>query len=173
MVMARSLLHALLSAKSSLKEVMVDLNAFLIRDMTEIQFMTMLLCHWNETEQKLKYVGAGHEHILIYRAKEKTHECIKTGGILIGMLPDISPILKEKEIILEPGDMVVLYTDGVTEARNENDELFGLLNLIDLVDKYGELDARPFIEQTVQELKQFIGKQKQFDDITLIALKKT
>lgn len=172
MVMARSFLRSLLSTNKSLKEVMANLNSFLIQDMKETQFMTMLVCHWEETEQKLKYVGAGHEHILIYKAKEKKLIAIKTGGIMIGMLPDISPIIKEKEIELEEGDLVLLYTDGVTEARNKDDDLFGLTRVKEYLVKYGHLDSEAFLNRMMGELLSFMGDQKQFDDITMIALKK-
>ncbi len=103
--------------------------------------------------------------------KGKTGELImlKAKGIALGALEDIK--LEERKIILNSGDVVVFYTDGVTEAVDDREEQFGEERLFKAIKENHNLSAKDIIEKINEETLSFCGKQPQFDDITLMALK--
>jgi serine phosphatase RsbU (regulator of sigma subunit) len=129
----------------------------------------MLYFRWDAATNKLSYSSAGHEHILIYRGNGKV-ESIQSGGFMLGMMPDIAHFLEDRSITLSPGDKVVLYTDGVTEARNPQEDLLGLPKLIELVSKHGSKPANELLASIKDEVYSFISTREQFDDITLVVM---
>jgi hypothetical protein len=120
-------------------------------------------------------VGAGHEYILHYHAASKEVEKIATGGIAIGMLPDLSKIVKEQEIHLENNDVLLLYTDGIDEAWNEKKEnMYGTDRLIQQLSKVATLKTAEAIgNEILENVKIFQGKGEKTDDITLMVFKRT
>jgi len=120
------------------------------------------------------YTGCGHEHILVYRADEGVTEVITTGGIALAIAEDIEKIVEEKEIKLKPNDVVVLYSDGITEAINEKQELFGLERLTACVTKYGHMgDSLKIFEAISKDVTEFVSETIQNDDMTLICMRLT
>ena len=75
------------------------------------------------------------------------------------------------DIQLQPGDGIVLYTDGITEARNSDKQFYGIERLCKVVSHYWHLTAQEIQQAIVANVKQYIGTQKVFDDITLLVLK--
>jgi sigma-B regulation protein RsbU (phosphoserine phosphatase) len=94
---------------------------------------------------------------------------LEAKGIALGVMPDIG--LEEREISLQEGDMVVLYTDGVTEAINNKEEQFGKERLISIAEKNCSLPASELVKRIQQEITEFSQGQPQFDDLTLMILK--
>jgi sigma-B regulation protein RsbU (phosphoserine phosphatase) len=94
---------------------------------------------------------------------------LKAKGMALGIMPEIQ--LEEKEIQLEKGDVVTLYTDGVTEAINKKNEQFGTARLATVVDRNHNLSASEIVKMVEQEVTEFSEGQPQFDDITLLILK--
>lgn len=154
-------------------EVLVNTNKYIKRWIKKAMYMTLVMLSWDLKTQKLSYVGAGHEHILVYRVKTGECEAVLTGGIALGMVPDNSKIIKEKEILLEDGDCVVLYTDGLTEAKNKKGEMFGLDNLKQsLVENVMNYSAEGINYHMARDVSTFVGDAEQSDDMTLIVLKR-
>ncbi|OPY37521.1 MAG: Stage II sporulation protein E (SpoIIE) [Methanoregula sp. PtaU1.Bin051] len=94
---------------------------------------------------------------------------LEAKGIALGVLDDIA--LESAQIQLRSGDIVVLYTDGVTEAANEKDEEYGLERLTAKVNASRHLTAKGIIAAIADDVSQFAGSRPQFDDITLMVLK--
>jgi len=94
---------------------------------------------------------------------------LKAWGIALGVIDEVD--LEPVEVALSPGDVVVLYTDGVTEATNERDEEYGLARLSSLVSESRGLPAKEIINAIVRDVTAFAGSRPQFDDITLMVLK--
>ncbi|MFA5116059.1 MAG: SpoIIE family protein phosphatase [Candidatus Omnitrophota bacterium] len=86
------------------------------------------------------------------------------------MLSDIDSYLEEKQLKLENGDKILLYTDGVTEAENENLERFGLGRLEEAFQKHSSKPANELMLAIKDEVYSFIGAHPQYDDITLVVL---
>jgi serine phosphatase RsbU (regulator of sigma subunit) len=174
MAMARSALRSLVQNEKvprSTLPLVQGLNTHLCGDIPKGMFMTLNVLNWDADTRKLKYTPAGHEHILIYRAGAKQVEKIKAGGVACGVLKQASAKMTEKEIDLNPGDHVILYTDGVTESMNAKNEEFKLDRLVALVRSQGSLGPKVLCEKIYAELETFRGDAEVHDDITLVALK--
>lgn len=115
-----------------------------------------------------------HEEVLVVRA-EGTVERIDTIdlGFPLGIVDDITAFVSQMQISLNPGDGVVLYTDGVTEAENSQRALYGLQRLIDMVQRHWKDAAIDIRQAVIEDVRQHIGDSAILDDITLVVLKKT
>jgi sigma-B regulation protein RsbU (phosphoserine phosphatase) len=174
MMMVNTLLHTYAEMYSNAYDIVVNTNKQLKPRIKSSMFMTMVMLKWDHKTQKMTYVGSGHEHILIYRAKTGKLESIESGGIALGMTPDNSKIVKELNIPLEIDDQIVLYTDGITEAENNTGEMFGLDRLKELITKYApEYGPEGLTHHVALDFSQFVGDAVQHDDITIMAIKYT
>jgi len=113
-----------------------------------------------------------HEEVLLVRKNGKI-ELIDTFelGFMVGIEEDITKFISHQEISLQPGDGVVLYTDGITEAQNTEEQQYGLERLCEIVSDNWSGNAKEVQQAVVVDVKDYIGKQKIFDDITLLVLK--
>lgn len=172
MMMVNTLLHTYTEMYKSTYDIVVNTNRQLKPRIKSSMFMTMVMLRWDHKTQKMTYVGSGHEHILVYRAKTGEVESIESGGIALGMTPDNSKIVKEQKIPLEIGDVIVLYTDGITEAQNNEGQMFKVEGLIELFKKYvSEYGPEGITHHIALDFSEFVGDTEQADDITLMALK--
>ncbi len=171
MMRTRTILHALAACGTSPKNALIKLNEYLAATVEVGKFMTLLYLLWEPNKKKMSYAAAGHEYILIYKAETGECQCIKSGGIAVGMVDDISLLTKEKELSVRAGDAVVLYTDGVTEAENSSGERYELDRLIAVVQKQGMKPAKELHKFVLDDIYKFIGGAEQWDDITLLIMK--
>jgi sigma-B regulation protein RsbU (phosphoserine phosphatase) len=93
---------------------------------------------------------------------------LETGGIVLGMLPDIP--YQEEKTQLNSGDLLVMFSDGITEAMNDQEEEFGEERLMSLMEDHGQLSPEDLLEKIVTEAKAFTGGTQQQDDMTLVAI---
>jgi serine phosphatase RsbU (regulator of sigma subunit) len=102
-----------------------------------------------------------------------TLECIDTMdlGFPIGLVDDIGDFIAQTEMQLNPGDVVVLYTDGITEAKDINKGLYGLERLQQVVVENRQRTAKEIRDAAIEDVRRYIGAQKVFDDITLVVMK--
>jgi len=115
------------------------------------------------------YVSAGHNPPFVLAGCGSDTIMLQAKGIALGVVPDIG--LEEKEITLSSGDVVVLYTDGVTEAINNEEKQFGQSRLLAIAEQFRSLSASDIIKRIQQEVFEFSSGQPQFDDFTLMVLK--
>lgn len=173
MIMVNTIIRTYSELYSSGYDIIVNTNRILKQRIEPRRFMTCVLLRWNAQEQKLYYTGAGHEHIFTFVKKEGVCEVRRTGGIALGMVPDISKIVREEVIPLESGDFVVLYSDGIIEAKNMEGEMFGVERLKKAVEQYaGTATPEELFTRLSKDFGIFVGDQVQEDDITLIALQR-
>ncbi|MDD4352345.1 MAG: PP2C family protein-serine/threonine phosphatase [Candidatus Gracilibacteria bacterium] len=171
MIMVDVLLHTFSKVYKNIKDVFVQVNKNLTPRIDATMFITMLLLKWNVPNQKLSYIGAGHEYIIHYHARSKKSTTTPSGGIALGMVPEVENLVEEKTLNLEVGDVIVIYSDGITEALNERGEMFGLDKLASVIERFGYQDAKGIFNNTTKILSEFMGKKAQRDDMTLIVLK--
>ena len=173
MVMVDTLFTALVSQGINKgQELIAQVNALLTPRISSKLFMTAVMLRWDKNEQKMYYTGAGHEHILVYHQNTEAVDAIRSGGIALGMVPDVSKIVKEQEIPLEVGDSIVLYSDGITEAKNQTGEMYTVEKLTDSFKKHGYLPSSSSIfDHLTQDFSDFVGEYVQVDDITMIVIK--
>ena len=173
MIMARSYLRPLTRTGMTPSEILLEANRLLFGDTRRDVFMSALVLHWSDETGRFLWCGAGHEHLVVYRARTRRSEAIKAGGcVLAAVREPPAGLFQDHELLLEPGDALVLYTDGVTEAKNPAGEMFELEQLQRLVELYGHLSAKDLLEAVLWELKQFINGAEQADDITVVTVKR-
>lgn len=173
MTMATSLMSVFADLYSSAYEVLVNVNYYIKRHIKKAMFLTMVMLSWDNQTKKLTFVGAGHEHILVYRSDTGQCEAILSGGVALGMVPDNSKLIKEQEIILNEGDFVILYSDGIVEARNTAGELYGLERLKQAVIEFApQYSAEGVNYHIAQAVSKFNEGHVQDDDMTLIVLRR-
>jgi len=131
--------------------------------------MTLTLLDYSQGKLQL---SGQHEEVIIVRANGEV-ELLDTVdlGFPIALIDDISDFVSSTQVQLNSGDVVVLYTDGITEAINMNQEQYGLERLIDIVKLYYQCSTHEIKEAVIDNLRQHIGTQKVYDDITLVVLK--
>jgi len=155
--------------EDDLKKLIVDLNEYLSNKINTGMFVTMLIFEWDSKENKLYYVSCGHEHILHYHSKDKTIECIRSGGLALMMDSDIYPYIKKCELAVEKGDAIILYTDGVTETFSPAKEQFGLERLVEFFEKVPI--NRSAVEKLLpQTLLNWRGDDNRTDDTTCMLM---
>jgi len=169
MALARTIVRAKATRSSGVSEVIRDANSLITADAKSGMFVTLFYAVLDVSERTLTYVSAGHNPPVIFKAKTRTVMRLDAKGIALGAIEDIE--LEERKIILDGGDIVVFYTDGVTEAINKSMEQFGEERLITTIKANHELSADDMIEKIKGEVLAFCGDEPQFDDITLMALK--
>ncbi len=117
----------------------------------------------------VSYCNAGHDNPM-YIKHDKTINRLSNGGLLLGFLENNT---YEKDLIdLKHGETIIIYSDGITEAMDENDNEFREENLIRSILENYDLSAKEIADKIISNIKSFIGKQKQHDDMTLIVIKK-
>lgn len=172
MIMARCFFQALADGEETTKAIISELNHLLFKDTRRDMFMTMLVLAYDTQDQTIKWTGAGHEHLLIWRAAKQAVEELPSGGVPLGMR-DGGDHFAQNTLQLEKGDQVLLYTDGVTEAVNPDGDMFDLEATAALFAKHAHSDAELVVKSVLKELQGFIGTAEQSDDITLVAFQKT
>jgi sigma-B regulation protein RsbU (phosphoserine phosphatase) len=142
-------------------------NRSLFRDINSDGFVTCLYAVLDPAVGEIRFSGAGHPLPLLHNGSGVME--IEAYGLPLGLQQDVS--YDEVSTFLAPGDMVVLYTDGVVESLNSSRELFGFERMMRLVQREGSLSAEAMVERTWSAAHAFSGEAGQADDITVIALK--
>ena len=171
MVMARSILRSLVARNPRPGDALRETNRLPKQDIKPGMFMSMLLAAVDENG-RLLLAGCGHERPLIYRAATKTVEKIDLGGLVLGVIDDIGPHLAEARLQLEPGDQLFLYTDGVTEAVDEERKHFGMDRVEDILRHHGDQPPGRLLDAYFDAIGFHAGGATQHDDITMISLRR-
>jgi serine phosphatase RsbU (regulator of sigma subunit) len=159
---------------STIKDLLVSVNRILKEKTSSNMFMTLVMLKWIASQGKLKYVSAGHEQMVHFHAAEKKVTLTPAGGIALGMLNDISKTLNENEVLMEKDDTLIIYSDGIPECWKNEKEMYGMARLKRAVSEYSDLPTAFALRNALlADVKEFAGKYKQMDDITLIVLKRT
>jgi len=157
-------------AVASVAEMAAAINRYLVETTAPNKFATLWLGRLNPHAHELSYTNAGHNPPLLMRARGEV-EFLEKGGIPVGVLGEA--VYAEERLRLEPGDVLVLFSDGVSESTNEQGEEFGVARLVDVVRRHRELRAASLRDRIEEALSLFVGKARPADDITLLILKRT
>lgn len=169
MALSRTLIRASTARNPTVANAIRQANKLIFEDSKSSMFVTLFYAIVDSKKMNLTYVNAGHNPPLLLRETSGEIVLLKAKGIALGVIEDVE--LQEVEIGLGSDDLIVLYTDGVTEAINEKGEQFGQERLIMVIRDNCTLLAKDIIEHVQNEIMAFAGKQPQFDDITLMVLK--
>lgn len=144
------------------------INDLLTQNTGDGRFITFFWGILDENEKSYNYVNAGHNPPILVRNGEIIR--LSEGGIILGVMKTIIPYNKNK-IYLQSGDMLVLFTDGVSEAMNTNSEEFGEDRLEDLCKKISTLSSQGALDLIKKEVESFTHGAPQSDDLTLMVIK--
>ncbi|OGI12321.1 MAG: hypothetical protein A2Y40_00845 [Candidatus Margulisbacteria bacterium GWF2_35_9] len=169
MILAKNTLEDLYQKKISLRKMMQVANKKLIEytEGSAINFVTVFAASLNTQNNKLTFSKAGHTAPLVFKKNGDVHS-LETEGVFLGMFDN--PEFEEKEITLEKGDKVFLYTDGLNEARNPKDELFGVAKLTEVLKQNIWLSGENLFQKIMDEIKEYTGNSSVNDDITMVLL---
>lgn len=170
MALSRTILRTMTIGKHSPREAVERANEVILADARTDMFVTVFHGELNPPRHQFTFVNAGHNPPLHYHAARGQLTTLKGHGIALGVLPTIT--LEEHTIDLAPGDVLLMYTDGVTDAINEREEEFGDERLADLVMVNAHKSADELIDEIKRAVTEYAGEHVYFDDLTMIALKR-
>ena len=146
-----------------------SVNALLMEENAAGMFVTLWLGVLNVKTGHMKYVNAGHEYPAIYRNGGQFEVYKDNHGAPVACKKKIK--LKLNEMELNPGDILYLYTDGITEATNTELEMFGHERAIRVLNENVELEVRELDKAVRAAVDEFVGDAEQFDDITTLCIR--
>ncbi|MHC4134561.1 MAG: SpoIIE family protein phosphatase [Planctomycetota bacterium] len=169
---ARSLVRTFLPRVDDLAAVLTEVNGGLARDMTHGTFMSLFLGELDTGTGALRYASAGHGAALLYRASAEAFRELEPTGAALGLLKE-SPYELARLRPLAPGDILLLFTDGVPEAMNAARELFGLARLKACVTRLRRAPAPEILHAVEEAVTRFTGGVAPSDDASLMVVKGT
>lgn len=154
----------------SLSQLTGKVNRLLCASTGPNSYATFFYARLDEQTRRLTYVNGGHNPPFLLRNHQSgTIEELREGGMIIGMFPFSQ--YEEGSVQLESGDVLMLYTDGVSEAHNPAEEEFGEERLKDVLRRYGHLPAEQMSEAILGDLQQWMSDAPQHDDLTFVLMK--
>ena len=170
MMSSRTLLKGSAISYHDPGKVLAEVNTLLQEDETDSMFVTMLYAVYDPETGVFTYASGGHDAPLLVRPDGSSTLLQLTGGIALGVVPGIE--YRQTTHHVEPGETIVLYTDGVTEAMNHDGELFGLEGLRSYFEATPPGDSEATGLQVMQAVSAFAGDAPQSDDITCLTLRR-
>ena len=168
MVIAKTLIKNHAQNKDTPGSVFTQTNEQLCEGNDAGLFVTAWMGVLEISTGKLIYVNAGHNPPLLRRADEKFEWLKSRPGFVLAGMEGVR--YRENEMEMQPGDMLFLYTDGVTEATNANQELFGEERLLETLNEQPKLPVSALLPKVKKSIDSFVGEAEQFDDITMLSL---
>ncbi len=166
MASARASLRAYLEDPHEVKDAIARLNRVLCRDTQSDQFVTLFYGMFDSNDRTFTYTNAGHNPPMLFRNGKIIP--LQTGGLVLGIFPDA--IYEEEKIDLQENDLLVLYTDGITEAQKDN-EYFGVKRLSRIVEENKDVSPEKLIETILTKVSEFDDYSSPNDDTTIVVLK--
>jgi len=169
-----SSLHAAVRAQSqtraSISEVMGEINQYIFENSPSNKFLTLFYGELNPETGDLAYSNGGHNAPMLVRTSKEV-ERLDQGGLPIGMMQGVG--YQEAIVKFEPGDVLVIYSDGITESINEKDEEFDEDRLIEVVQNNLGRSSSGIRDRIDEALSRFVGTTPPIDDMTLMIIKRT
>jgi len=175
MAICRSVLRAEAARNPSPADVLRKVNRQLYPDIKEDMFISMAYLILDHHRDSITLARAGHDAPLLYKQQSQTVTPVKSPGMVVGIDSGnvFDRLTVDFAISLERDDCLVLYTDGVTETLNAEEDEFGLDRVIQAVRASANDGAQAIVKKIIQDVRDFTGSLPQNDDITLIAIRKT
>jgi predicted ester cyclase len=170
MATTRTMLRAVSQASDSPGEILRRANDALVTDIPPNMFVTCLYAILEPESGRLVYANAGHDLPYCRRVgRSEGAEELRARGMPLGLMPGMG--YEEKEIVLDKGESILLYSDGLVEAHDPKGQMFGFPRLRALIAEHGE--ERSLVDFLLEELYSFTGERwEQEDDITLLTLRR-
>ena len=175
MAICRSVLRSQAIGNSSPADVLQKVNRQLYPDIKEDMFISMAYLVLDHVRGGVTLARAGHDAPLLYQQKSQNVTPLKTPGMVVGIdSGDVfDRLTTDVAVPLERNDCILLYTDGITEALDNEGNEFGLERTIGSVHSSAKEGAQAIVTRLIDDLRNFVGSTPQNDDITMIAIRKT
>ena len=168
MMTAKTILKDLAESGMAVNDIFVKANGKLCENNESGMFVTVWMGMLDLATGNLKYANAGHNPPLVIH-KNGEGEYLRTrAGFVLGGMEGVR--YRINEMTLDPGDRIFLYTDGVTEATNAEEELYGEERLIAFMNQNRTVEAKKLLVALKADIDEFVGEAPQFDDITMLML---
>ncbi len=175
MTMIRTAMRLEARDNVSASDVLGRVNSHVTGDMKKGMFVTMFYIVLDSRNRTINFASAGHNPMILYREKTKEVFFLKPKGFPVGIdLPEEDMFSKNmalQKVSLEKNDMMIIYTDGITEAMNPEKEQFGEARLVQVIKENSHLTPAEFVEKLNESIAQFTRGAEQNDDITVVAIK--
>jgi PAS domain S-box-containing protein len=170
MVAARSAIRAAIRISSGTGNILASLNDSLYEDLNRSGlFITLFYLAYNPFDRQLRYSNAGHVPPLLVREGEVACRELDAEGLILGVRN--GEVFEERQIRMQPGDLLLIYTDGVTESSNSSGKMFGRERLCRILAARHTESPQSIVEAVLGEIAAFVGTTDREDDITMIAMK--
>jgi sigma-B regulation protein RsbU (phosphoserine phosphatase) len=169
----QSMFESLSEQSASPAKILNDLNHLICRRLREGDFITAVIAFFECGEKSLTIARAGHNWPLYYCSQSKKIEPLKTKGVCLGVDRDrgFSACLEEKSMPVKSGDVLLLYSDGITEAMNASHRLFDQSRLEAALRESVHFPADKIVERINHRLDEFVQSEELHDDVTMVAIK--
>ncbi|MGJ4752719.1 SpoIIE family protein phosphatase [Leptospira kmetyi] len=182
MSLFRSQVRAILrKGERDLRKILLELNEYLYSDTPDHIFVTFFIAIYDRNTSKMRYASAGHVKPLLYDASEKKLRELPGGGLPIGMDENsfFETTIEPKSFQMDPGDLFFQYTDGLDEARNPQNVMYGKERIFQMLVANSQKSPTQVIQSIVDDLDGYTGKSvgsegfsELSDDIAMIAMKR-
>lgn len=173
MIMARTLTRAAAIAGREPADLLARVNRYILNDVRTDLFVTLVFIRWHPLTGLLEYANAGHNPPLLCRKLANGEYDINPlpgAGIALGVLDAIDPMIFTET--MQPGDVLLLYTDGITDALTAHNEEFGLERLYKVLLEHADKSSQEIVSAVMKAVDVFAGDEPPFDDQTLLVLKR-
>ncbi|WP_169728983.1 SpoIIE family protein phosphatase [Desulfatirhabdium butyrativorans] len=170
MANVRGMLRLRAAIPGTLEELLLDVNRQYARDMeVSCQFMTLFLLRIDRQHGRIEWVRAGHNPGLLYDPDAGTFHELSGEGSPLGLWEDVR--FPQSAVSIKPGQIVVLFSDGIVETRNPEGKYFGKDRLKEVVRKFADISAKMLVLSILDAVTEFRAEGEQEDDMTVMAIK--
>jgi serine phosphatase RsbU (regulator of sigma subunit) len=172
MAMVKILVQEFFTQSASPRDVLCSLNAALCRHMRRNMFVTMFVAVLDPDRHRVTVSNAGHNPLVIYNAQAGVARMFKMEGVPLGAFcnDEFARTVRDYQLAVAPGDVLLQYTDGLNESRNAAGRAFSLARVRDITSLYGRYGANVVVDKLVVEEKRLREGGPQLDDITLLGV---
>ena len=175
----KGLVLALSQTLQSPRELLIEVNRLISEHLDSRSFITMTYAIIDLQQGLMTYCRAGHTPLIFLpgpSSNAPAAQVLTPSGMVLGLRIDgaaekFAELLEEECVPISPDDVIVLYTDGISEAMNVEQDLFGEARLGRIVEEHGHLESSELRERILREIESFVGPADQHDDMTMILLK--
>jgi serine phosphatase RsbU (regulator of sigma subunit)/anti-sigma regulatory factor (Ser/Thr protein kinase)/transposase len=175
MTMIRTAIRLEARGNKNAVDILKRVNDFVSDDVKRGMFVTIFLVVLDAEQRRISFASAGHNPLVLYRASDRKTYFLNPKGIPLGMqLPEgvnFGGKLEADSVRLHKDDLLVIYTDGVTEAMNPRRDQYGMDRFLNFIRDHADRSADDFVACLEEDLAKFTGNAPQNDDITLVAIK--
>jgi sigma-B regulation protein RsbU (phosphoserine phosphatase) len=170
MAETRALLRAFAQTHTDVSVILGLVNRVLISDIDGDRFITLILAKLDPARHTLVYASAGHQTGYLLNSAGAVKQALASTGYPLGILKE-ADFPASEEIPLQPGDLVMLVTDGIVEARAPDGTIFGWQRSVDIVRVYRQATAGQIVDNLYYAVRAFSQNLPQYDDITAAVIK--